>query len=141
MKTKEFIKEVENLGAQVEKDNFGRLSIRAGNVQIGNVSIRNIFEMSLYNSNFAKDEASKLQKIMYKYSRTPIEDREEEKKYLVKVPESWVYFEKYFAKISPVGLRTVSQSVFDNKPENAYFTMQEIKHYHLESFEKVEVEE
>lgn len=141
MKTSEFKRKVEELGFIVADKGIAFFIYENSmlDILVASVSKEKMYTMDTERYTKYRDiinGISKLQKLMYKYSRTPIKDREDEKKYLVKVPDEWKA-EGYF-RISHIGGLIVRE--YRDDELGFEFTEQEIKHYQLDSFEKVEVE-
>lgn len=139
MKTKEFIREVNELGYKpiVREES---IKILGKNSVIAWLDRKHLCEFSTAKYTFdcvPDDDKVKLLKVLYDYAITSLADREEEKKYLVKVPNEWKT-EGYFRISSNGGLITRD---YDSGELGFEFTEQEIKYYHLESFEKVEVKD
>lgn len=84
MTTNEFIKAVENLGYEAEKDE-GCITITYKNKVLAHVFINELYRMSSY---FSKtgcvENAGVLFALIFQYAITPIKDREEEKKFYLK---------------------------------------------------------
>lgn len=141
MKTSEFIKQIEELGYHVYKTP-NAIFIENENKQfLANVSIRFNFVTSTDYYNFTHlpvETKHALYNLVHDYASTAIEDREDEKRFYVKVPENWNTGKyKYFTWCGDeheMGTELSGGAI-------TQFTEKEIKHYHLENFEKVEVKQ
>ena len=151
MKTKEFIKKVEILGYEITKKQFldGTNYFVISNpfrAPICYVAINKLFEMNIRLDECMSEE---LFDLIVEYAKTPVEDREEEKKFLIK--------HKYLVSkaICPVNLaKNKEKNVYrlinckaDNLVYQVQFTKKEIEEIKekfdtdLADFELVEVEE
>lgn len=83
MKTKEFIKKVEELGYDIEISEVD-VFIKYDGYIIARISRTSPYTMSVYAA-FRGRHAKKLFELCVKYAKTPIEDREEKKKYYLKL--------------------------------------------------------
>lgn len=147
MKTKEFIKRVEGLGFEVKFFN-NRIYILANNFTISVAYINRERAINTYKPiliDFKNED--KLFDIMIEYAKTPIEDREEEKKF-------WIQHKFMVSKnLLPVNLvwnklkdvyRSINLKV-DNHIYQAQFTFKEYEEIKkklntdLKDFELVEV--
>ena len=155
MKTKEFIKRIEQLGYLVNEGYADWQISRISKGQDLLVAIVNKNNLSRISTDFvgwwdiADEDKSKLLDIIVEFAKTPIEDREEEKKFLIK--------HKYLVSkdIYPVNLaRNKEKNVYrvinckaDNLVYQVQFTLKEIEEIgeklntDLFDFELVEVEE
>ena len=148
MTTNEFIKAVENLGYEAEKDE-GAITVTYKNKVLAHVFINELYRMSSYFSEVdCGKNAGVLFALIFQYVITPIKDREEEKKFLIK--------HKYLVSkaICPVNLaRNKGKNVYrvinckaDNLVYQVQFTEKEIEEIKekfntdLSDFEIVEVE-
>lgn len=151
MKTNELIKKVEILGYEITKKQFldGTNYFVIYNSFGGTmccVAINKLFEMKICIDEYMSEE---LFDLIVEYAKTPVEDREEEKKFLIQ--------HKYLVSkaICPVNLaRNKGKNVYrvinckvDNLIYQTQFTDKEIEdikiklNTNLEDFEIVEVEE
>lgn len=83
MKTSEFIKKVEKLGYSIFKGS-SVLYIRANELTLGLVSLEKMYYMDL------ETELKELFDLCIEYAQTPIEEREEEKKYYLQKNEKFL---------------------------------------------------
>lgn len=149
MTTKEFIKAVENLGYEAEKDE-GWILIKYKEIIIACIFTKELYRISSCFSYIDFGEnAGTLFALIFQYAATPIKDREEEKKFLIK--------HKYLVSkaICPVNLaRNKEKNIYrlinckvDNLVYQVQFTEKEIEEIKekfdtdLKDFELVEVEE
>ena len=151
MKTKEFIKRVEELGYEINEKNFldSIICLIISNSfgrKVGYVAINKLFEM-----NIRPDEcmSKELFDLVVEYAKTPIKDREEEKRYYLKHR----YLQSSFTNLNDF----LSYSASDNKlalsnginfPKyKTHFTLKEIEEIKekfntdLEDFEIIEVKD
>lgn len=88
MKTKEFIKRVEELGYLIDDNYYHYWEIRNNkNYLIAVVSKDVLYKISTdsgYWDDISDEDKNKLLGLLIEYSKTPIEDREEEKRYYLK---------------------------------------------------------
>lgn len=85
MKTKEFIKRVEELGYKIFKNNMGGnityfTIFNSEGYKLAFVRENKLFEISIYSDNID----GKLFNLIIEYVKTPIEDREEKEKFYLK---------------------------------------------------------
>lgn len=136
MKTKEFIKEAEKLGYSANDDSIFINLFDGDNI---------LLKVSKYDRYFLQtnfkwfailytEEKMNLFNLVYEYSKTPIIEREEDKKYLIEVPESWNWGKDVYFKLNS------STNILGggNAKTSTQFTEKEIKYYHFENFKKVE---
>lgn len=150
MTTNEFIKAVENLGYEAEKDE-GCITITYKNKVLAHVFINELYRMSSY---FSKtgcvENAGVLFALIFQYAITPIKDREEEKKYYLR--HMWIGNNRMFLIKPKTENKSFTFQNFDNyfemlKSKRGLFTEREIEEIkekfntNLEDFELVEVEE
>lgn len=84
MTTNEFIKAVEELGYEAEKDE-GCITVNYKNKILADVFINELYRMSSYFSKIdCVENVGVLFALIFQYVITPVEDREEEKKFLIK---------------------------------------------------------
>lgn len=147
MTTKEFIKAVENLGYEAEKDE-GCITVNYKNKILADVFINELYRMSSYFSNIdCGENAGILFALIFQYAVTPIEDRKDKEK-------------RYYLRHKWISDETLTYLHF-NKEYNSYmlnlaighnswkkeFTEEEIKglkktfNTDLNDFEIVEVED
>lgn len=147
MKTNEFIKAVENLGYEAEKDE-GCITITYKNKILADVFINELYRMSSYFSKIdCVENVGVLFALIFQYVITPIEDRKDKEK-------------RYYLRHKWISDETLTYLYFD-KEYNGYvlnlaighnswkkeFTEEEIKGFKktfntdLSDFELVEVEE
>ena len=87
MRTKEFIKRIEELGFRVREEK-ANIDIIADNFIIAEVSKNRLYCINTYNSVKVEwTNEKELFDLIVEYAKTPIEDRKEEKYYLVKFSE------------------------------------------------------
>lgn len=158
MKTKKFIKRVNELGYQVvyvrdEDGNFNEISIFKDDEQIVtvwgkvNYAISTIFD-DLFMPTLENNNLEELYELCFEYAQTPVEDRKEEKKFYLKHR----YFKctnrdsRYFQIYEPDGTPWLNAmySVMGYKKQFTLKEIEEIKEEFdtdLKDFELVEVEE
>ena len=146
MKTKEFIKKVQELGFYTI-DYESKISIVNDVVKVA--IIDKLIPMQISNYYYAYDQLcnedkDKLFDLIVEYAKTPIEEREEEKKYYLR--HRWMegYYTNYLYKRGDY----MSLCTLDLNPEfKTQFTLKEIEEIKekfdtdLSDFEMVEVEE
>lgn len=147
MKTKEFIKRVEDLG-------YTRFSTNERFIQICDHRGRTLAEVSrekLYHINTNKDEpiTKTLFDLIVEYTSTPVEDREEEEKFLIQhkylVSKNLLPVNLVWNKLKDV-YRSINLKV-DNHIYQAQFTLKEVEdikiklNTDLADFELVEVKD
>ena len=148
MKTKEFIKRVEELGYLVD-DGYGNWQIwNAKSPIIATVSKIDLFRFStdfVGWCNIPDEDKSKLLDIIIEFAKTPIEDREEEKRYYLR--HKWIrkdYDFNYLCFDEDFKLYTLSTC--NSKEWKIEFTEEEVEELKekfntdLSDFELVEVE-
>ena len=151
MKTKEFIKRVEELGYEINEKNFLDSVIcliisNSFGIKVGYVAINKLFEM-----NIRPDEcmSKELFDLVVEYAKTPIKDREEEKKFLIQhkylVSKNLLPVNLTWNKLKDV-YRSINLKV-DNHIYQAQFTFKEYEEIKkklntdLADYELVEVED
>lgn len=95
VKTKEFIKRVEELGYRVEDTGFN-LYLYSGEDLVAFVGKKKQYVLEIYNF-FLKQNAEALVDLCVEYAQTPIDEREEEEKFYLQKMKSFyehVYDEK-----------------------------------------------
>ena len=148
MKTKEFIKRVEELGYKIFKNNIGGnityfTIFNSEGYKLAFVRENKLFEISIYSDNIEE----KLFNLIIEYAKTPVEDREEkEKRYYLR--HKWISDETltylYFDKEYNSYILNLTVGRNSRKKE---FTEEEIKglkktfNTDLKDFEIIEVEE
>ena len=134
MKYSEFEREVEKLGCEVY-DTSGNVVVKRNTYTILTVDKDREFE---FDNDWNKwsgigEIKSPLFDLAYKLSKTPLAEREEEKKYRVKFPSitrwgSAVYLQKDTSDKDPIGVDWSPEDfIFYEKPIDYIFTEQEIK--------------
>lgn len=152
MRTKEFIKRVEELGFEVV-DGFFAIHVSTNGINsVANVNKEKEFSLQTCTGVFKelkKEKRKQLLELCVEYASTPIEDREEEKrflvqhKFLVSVGSNPVNLVKYKNKNN----YRVIRCLLDNQFYQARFTLKEVEEIKkkfdtdLKDFELVEVEE
>lgn len=150
MKTKEFIKRVEELGYKIFKNNMGGnityfTIFNSEGYKLAFVRENKLFEISIYSDNID----GKLFNLIIEYAKTPIEDREEEKKFLIKHKYlvSKANCQVNLAKNKEKNVYRVINCKVDNLVYQGQFTLNEIEEIKqklntdLADFELVEVED
>lgn len=152
MKTNEFIKAVENLGYLVD-DGYGNWQIwNEKSPIIATVSKIDLFRFSTDFGGWwdiPNEEKSKLLDIIVEFAKTPIEDRKEEKKFLIQhkylVSKSFYPVCMVWHKLKDV-YRPINCKV-DNHIYKAQFTLNEVEDIKIKlktdlaDFELIEVKE
>lgn len=159
MKTNEFIKEVEAMGFVV-KEKFGEV-LEICTFIDDSVSVATVWKNKMYAietkpilfSNFKKKKQEQLFKLLTEYASTPIEEREEEKKYMYRVRKlEGVKFNLFFKQTSYLNFNKNNNVWFldsekGNKINQTIFTHSELKTLGVdieqlqEVYEEIEVEE
>ena len=149
MTTNEFIKAVENLGYEAEKDD-GWILIKYKGIIIACIFTKELYRMSSCFSYIdCGKNAGTLFALVFQYAITPIKDREEEKKYYLKhrwLTEGGFYrFVKHHTKAYGEKYELASWTYGDTS--DMQYTLKEIEEIKkkfdtdLKDFELVEVEE
>lgn len=155
MKTKEFIKKIEQLGYLVTEGYADWQISRINKGQDLLIAIVNRNNLSRISTDFVgwwdipNKDKSKFLDIIVEFAKTPIEDREEEKKFLIKhkylVSKSFYPVFMVWHKLKDV-YRPINCRV-DNHIYKAQFTLKEVEdikiklNTDLADFELIEVEE
>ena len=134
MKYSEFEREVEKLGCEVY-DTGGNTVVKRNTHPILTVNKNREFEFDNYWNNWSRigEIKSPLFDLAYQLAKTPLTEREEEKRYRVKFPTitragNAIYLQKDTGKKDPIGVDWSPEDfIFDEKPTNYIFTEQEIK--------------
>ena len=130
MKTSEFIKRVEELGYVTDKDNW-YVYVRNKRFAVAIVSETRVNAIEA-NLRYA-DVPNKLFDLIVEYAKTPLEDREEEKRYKVRCKLTNRYLDKIFnGKLDWNSMRT-SQRIFTLKELEELGI--DVEHYDLEEVE------
>lgn len=149
MKTKEFIKKVDELGFKADKIDT-QIDIIANGLIIAKVYTNRIYSINAFNFiNIEWKNQDKLFDLIVEYARTPIEDREEEKKVII---QHKYLVSKNFNPVNLVWNKTKNiyrpvRCLFDNPTYQAQFTLKEIEEIKkkldtdLKDFELVEVKD
>ena len=152
MRTKEFIRKVEELGLEVLISGSIAYVLKDGRYEVARIKTNRACAIDFFyhlNETLDKEISEKLFDIIVEYAKTPIEDREEEKrflvqhKFLVSVGSNPVNLVKYKDKNN----YRVIRSLFDNQFYQARFTLKEIEEIKkkfdtdLKDFELVEIED
>lgn len=149
MTTKEFIKAVENLGYEAEKDE-GAITVTYKNKILAHVFTNELYRMSSYFTEInCVENGGILFALIFQYAVTPIEDREKEEKFLIQhkylVSKSFYPVCMVWHKSKDV-YRVINCKV-DNLVYQVQFTLNEIEEIKqklntdLADFELVEVED
>lgn len=147
MRTKEFIKRVKELGFRVREEK-ANINIIADNFIIAEVSKNRLYCINTYNSVKVEwTNEKELFDLIVEYAKTPIEDREEEKKFLIQhkylVSKNFYPVCMVWHKLKDV-YRPINCRV-DNHIYQAQFTLKEVEDIKvkldtdLADFELVEV--
>lgn len=148
MKTNEFIKRVEELGYKAHKI-ATQIDIIANGFTIARVYTNRMYAMNAFTFiNIEWRNQDKLFDLIVEYAKTPIEDREEEKKYYLR--HRWMTTPGGFPKGLRINIDTGTADVELMIPMIGYknqFTLEEIEEIkekfntNLGDFKKTEVEE
>jgi len=142
MKTKEFIEKVEALGYVVRKDGewlIVRTSGGLGLLRVKNNSQRIVFITNGYENS----ERIGLLNVVVEYLNTPIADREEEKRYRLRLDVPLFegitghYLTRHWTGIYGMA---IGDSPYDEKTTQVIFTASEIAEMDITGFVKEEVE-
>ena len=134
MKYSEFKREVEQLGCVVCDSGYN-LFVKRKKYTILTVNKNKGFEFDNDWNNWSRigEIKSPLFDLAYQLAKTPLVEREEEKRYRVKFPSitRWgnaVYLQKDTGDKDPIGVDWSPEDfIFDEKPTDYIFTEQEIK--------------
>ena len=135
MKYSEFEREVEREGFNVDRKS-GTVYVDSTTGTVMSISTDDLFMFDCDWSAFVhlnRDVQEKLFDLAYQLAKTPLAEREEEKKYRVKFPSitRWgnaVYLQKDTSDKDPIGVDWSPEDfIFDEKPTDYIFTEQEIK--------------
>ena len=135
MKYSEFEREVEREGFNVDRKS-GTVYVDSTTNIVMSISTDDLFMFDCDWSAFVhlnRDVQEKLFDLAYKLAKTPLAEREEEKRYRVKFPSitRWgnaVYLQKDTSDKDPIGVDWSPEDfIFDEKPIDYIFTEQEIK--------------
>lgn len=146
MKTKELIKQVEELGYEVNIRN-GEMRISWCGKECVCIELEHQFGIYIYSRNLGNN-AHRLFAICMEYAKTPIDEREKEKKYYLRKKELEFYeaTDKYLNfQVEEKFFGLLDESETDNY--KTQFTQKEIDdikerfNTDLEEFEQIEVEE
>lgn len=145
MTTKEFIKAVEELGYETEKDKEG-ITIRDKNISLACVFTNETYRI---NSNFYgtdwDEKGGVLFALIFQYACTPVEDREEEKRFYLR--HKWLRNNDFNYLCFDENYQNYTLSTCYSREWKMQFTAKEIEklkekfNTNLEDFEMVEVEE
>lgn len=151
MKTKEFIRRVEELGFECEKSKEVYFIYDSDGIAYASVYHTTPYQISTFERPWdllTKDEQEKLFDLLIEYARTPIEDREEEKKFYLR--HRWIVNsaagEGYLNWFLHDDIMRLSSTLQDSSAKTQ-FTLKEIEKIKekfdtdLADFELVEVEE
>lgn len=149
MTTKEFIKAVENLGYEAEKDE-GAITVTYKNKILAHVFTNELYRMSSYFTEInCVENGGILFALIFQYAVTPIEDREKEEKFLIQhkylVSKNLLPVNLAWNKLKDV-YRSINLKV-DNHIYQAQFTFKEYEEIKkklntdLADYELVEVED
>lgn len=152
MKTKEFIKRVEELGYPLSSSYYCWEIRNKKNYLIAVVSKDVLYKISTdsaYWDGISDEDKNKLLGLLIEYAKTPIKDREEEKKFLIqhKYLVSKAICQVNLAKNKEKNVYRVINCKVDNLVYQVQFTLNEIEEIKeklntdLADFELVEVEE
>ena len=148
MKTKEFIEKVEALGYEVGVGSFEtdmNISDSDGH-ELAIVSKKHRFAMDTDMFDFVAyvndDDAEKIATLLFEYSATPPSEREEEKRYYLRLATKIDVYEdrRYLNMDIPNEKYTLSENK-DDAYYKAIFTETEISQMDITGFVKVEVEQ
>ena len=148
MKTKEFIEKVEALGYEVGVGSFEtdmNISDSDGH-ELAIVSKKHRFAMDTDMFDFVAyvndDDAEKIATLLFEYSATPPSEREEEKRYYLRLATKIDVYEdrRYLNMDIPNEKYTLSENK-DDAYYKAIFTETEISQMDITGFQKVEVTE
>lgn len=149
MKTKEFIKKVEELGYDVEISG-AEVIIKRNEWIFAIISRTSPYTMSTYTT-FGVKHANELLDLCVKYAKTPIDEREEEEKFYLQKMKS--FYEDGFDEecMFLKGYTNIRRFFLSNSAQNRFyktqFTQKEIdkikeeQHTDLSEFKQIPVEE
>lgn len=148
MKTKEFIKQVKNLGYEIEIK-YGKMIISLAGKICVRIDLNRQFGIYTYPDNFGNN-APRLFVICMEYARMPIEARDEEEKFYLHKIES--FYDDYDVKYAFLNLDMDENTFFLDNAGQEYdcktqFTQKEIdkikqeQHTDLSEFKQIPVEE
>lgn len=153
MKTSEFKEAVEELGFKLEKtdneiESELNISLTSSNETLASISLKTRYDIFIYFEDcpnlINEEEQKKLFYLSVAYASTPIAEREEEKRYLLKIEENlmneklYIYYDTDFNRY-----RHIVESNLNTKMGGVktVFTESELESMDLTGFEKVEVME
>ena len=134
MKYSEFEREVEREGFNVDRKS-GAAYVDSTTDTVMSISTDDLFMFDCDWSAFVhlnRDVQEKLFDLAYKLSKTPLAEREEEKKYRVKFPAITrlgrnIYLSKEKGCVDPLGIDWSGETFIHDRPSLYTFTEQEIK--------------
>ena len=133
MKYSEFEREVEKLGCEVY-DMSGDVVVKRNTHTILTVNKNKGFEFDNVWNNWSRigEIKSPLFDLAYQLAKTPLAEREEEKKYRVKFPAITrlgrnIYLSKEKGCVDPLGIDWSGETFIHDRPSLYTFTEQEIK--------------
>ena len=145
MKTKTFIEKVEALGYVV--GNFlAYLSVSdSDGHDFAAVSKKHRFAMDTDTFHFAMhvndEDAEKIATLLFEYSATPLADREEEKRYRLRLVSQLIKDQfVYLIRLPKTSEYTIGSKKVNNETWKTIFTESEIAEMDITGFEKEEVE-
>lgn len=145
MKTSEFKKEIKNLGFLIEKVDDEDLYIndKYGSISFASVSINAMYGMAIYfeerPSALDNFEKKCLFDLVVRYTSTPIAEREEKKKYRLKLPNEigldiWICYNKENEKWE----QYTNERFIGGSDKKSIFLKSELEDIDCSKFDKVE---
>lgn len=136
MKTNEFVKEVEALGfnGKIFSETMVVINVKNGNYLL-TIGGKEVYKIDcFYNAydNLAPYTREKLFKLAVEYASTPLEEREEEKKYYIVMRN--ISGENKYLNIIKHNEKCILNNNRDNSDYKTQFTKSEIKEYGLDKF-------
>ena len=148
MKTKEFIEEIKLLDLRVEKIND---TILVGDTNRYYCCLSRVerYELEIFHRHFEKLEEDVRHKLLYtvvEYIKTPVEEREEPKKYYLRLPKAFTEEEYSYLNYITDGFGILSGFRFDSKDpcpkfNQTKFTQKEIDNLPNQEFIKSLIKE
>ena len=143
MKTKEFINEVEALGYEVSY-NWGTIYINRAGFTILDLGYLEEWDIDVDYPGFDEmrwDDKKELMTIVSEYMLTDPKDREEEKRYYLRLAANLsFYMDETYLNYNPIKAKYFVSNKFEKDSSTAIFTESEIAEMDITGFEKEPVE-
>ena len=143
MKTKEFINEVEALGYEVSH-NWGTIYINRAGFTILDLGYLEEWDIDVDYPGFDEmrwDDKKELMTIVSEYMLTDPKDREEEKRYYLRLAANLsFYMDETYLNYNPIKAKYFVSNKFEKDSSTAIFTESEIAEMDITGFKKEPVE-